>query len=57
MATTDSSRVLLGEPLTLEEVAQRLGWSDDDVTAHLAERRKWTNETIDRFGLQPTSES
>ena len=53
MATTENGRVRLGEPLSLEAVAERLDWDSETLAAHLVQRRQWANEAIDRLG--PTS--
>ncbi len=50
MAMIENKRVRLGEPLTLDDVAERLGWTDEDVAAHLVERQQWASETVDRLG-------
>jgi hypothetical protein len=55
MATMDGERVRLGEPLSLDTVAQRLAWNEDAVAAHLAERKRWASETIER--LSPIAET
>jgi len=48
---TEAERVRLGPALSLDEVAERLGWSDDELSTHLAERRRWTVDAAERFGL------
>lgn len=49
MAMIENKRVRLGEPLTLDDVAERLAWTDDDVAAHRVERQRWASETVDRL--------